>query len=1065
MTTLSENSLINMRRSKRASKDAILLLLVLFGIIQLFTDTKLPQDDSSCSPQQRRPPWLQKFKQADNYNCMPIVKTSPNSQACVINELNQACEEVDAHYNQNSCSSSSSASYKISKAASNEEATTLLTRSARNLARYLSASVEKLGAILNSGPRIVVADALSLYQPSQDKEIIILNSTNFNSELIQYRSPFPHIKLIEYYVSFCGFCTKFKTTYTRLAKEIYPWRNVIRPSAIDLGVSSNSPIAHSWSVEVVPTLKMHPPVNQTLARRLDESNSEWTKSLTPAKLHRRMFDEFEAARPRTKSLESVAEYMDKVSRLKSDILSYIGHYLASEPREFPETWPNLLPVTESTLYDLRQKHPRKELFLIVDASHSQRAASDSDQSSRSTNLGLNTMLELSSSAAWKAIRYVRASDNKALIEDVILQLKKTSDRQSKDQQPNSQSLAQIEALNNALKGEYTDDSILLVHIDDSHAPVKGKDTAPSAIPSMTVVTGSDLVSMDSVSGDYKTQVSGKRVKRSMITSDGTKFDQFSTEQKVDLIATHVKQAYTETTEDRLFLDAMKAFDEDVTIRGEENKLVKKFSVETRKGFLDRGELTIATESLAKLPAVFESLNPQRLLSQCDQDEYEDKLKAIHYILFHEIPRKSTNQRNSSEIQEYLNTVVNLVAVIKTYFPLPDSSSIQFIDGVQSYLIKQQAKLLSAIHSNREGSEATSNSQALFDLRAFKNELKRLESEGKQLPEIKEWKHCKHSGYPCALWRLFHTLTAFEYKKLSQIYQVDNHLTVSQPKSSTSTASQSTSVSSEGISNTSNNNYNHNADHPASPQQGEPIMARLESARSNGSSLTPVERLVSPPSTTTSLSLTIATPTSLEKASNKSTTDIADLPMPVILVMRDYITNFYQCEECVRNFRQETLNLSVERIRQQESAEFSILWLWEVHNSVNKRLSVDIETNPIENPKVWFPTYNQCPECYNKPPSFLNDASVEPAAIFHESIEWNRQAVLCFLLHEFTKQPMDNVSNIFGYQVPYGYVFVTCICCVIFYVLLRCASYYVERQRRHKATLLNGNGAHYTMELQ
>lgn len=178
-----------------------------------------------------------------------------------------------------------------------------------------------------------------------------------------------------------------------------------------------------------------------------------------------------------------------------------------------------------------------------------------------------------------------------------------------------------------------------------------------------------------------------------------------------------------------------------------------------------------------------------------------------------------------------------------------------------------------------------------------------------------------------------------------------------------------------------------------------------------------------------------------------------------------MTNYFSCEDCAKNFRIETANLSLDRITQFEPPEFSVLWLWETHNRISKRLSVDNETNP-QRPNNWFPSHEQCSQCYKRPPSYLNDPTADSTVIFRESVEWNRDEILRFLVAEYTKTPMDNGLDLFGYQVPPDFVWIVFITFVIFVIIIRCAACYIERQRRHKATtILNGNGVSYSTELQ
>uniref|UniRef100_A0A6G1SDW6 Sulfhydryl oxidase n=1 Tax=Aceria tosichella TaxID=561515 RepID=A0A6G1SDW6_9ACAR len=1061
---------------QKTSKSLIIWLLVVYGLIQVTSNlinskhnhhhhistersASFPpcQDPSACPhsvPQDSKANILLSTQSASsNHN---------HHNYAARNSYNDHIEECGTIHELEASSSEDNAKLCSSPASS------LLTETLRaplaslkSLYNSYACHGDSLGSLLSTraifGSGILLADAAqvtanSMYQASHDREIIVLNSTNFNTELIQYDHPFPHIKLIEYYLPYCGICLRFKQTYIQLSKDIYSWRNVIRLSAIDLGVSNNSPIAHSWSIDVVPTLRIHPPPKPELAAKLNEQLSTWSRRMQSSELQKAMYQEYSGANLMISSLgvtnytndpskrDSVA---DKVTLLKQDLIRYIDRYVSDHPDKVPETWPNLRPVTEKTLVDLKRHHPRPQLFLIIELNDNINSADASNTghlSSTRPGIGLEIIMELSSSPAWKAIRYVRAMDNKNLIEDVISKKKKEFNDQTDVQNTDQNSAKTMNLLNDLLTGKSNQDSgFILIHIDESHSPFGYSETSLSTrYPSIQIISSSDLNTTD-----HGVRELDKKAKRSVRerrdSEDGCLND------LVTCASNYIKLVYSETEEDRWILSALNSFDENPTSQSVKKEVVKR---------LRERRPETQPEPSAKEPYII----PKVMLYGADQqDDYEDKLKAIRYIFFQEVPRHSFADKSPAEKVEKLNTLINLASVIKAYFPLPDLASVQFIDAVHNYLSRQQTLLLASL---KDQDPISSN----FDLRSLKQVIKNIEAEGKRLPEIRSWKHCKNSGYPCAIWRLFHTLTAFEYKKLSQIYQL-------------STGSQQPTATSIETHVPPSAQQPHESQPQAQISEASPPMtspALEQQQQQQNSPPSPVERLVSSPSTTTSLSLTIATPISSHGQqyggnhnSKKYAAEIAELPTPVLLVMRDYIVNFFSCSECATNFRQEAEGLSFERIRQQEPAEFSILWLWETHNRVSKRLSINPETNPPEHPKNWYPTYEQCSRCYKKPPSYLKDTSVELVAIFHESIEWNRDEVLSFLLCEFTKQPMDTNANIFGYPLPYGfnYIIIIGLCSLLLIVLLRCASCYIERQRRHKANMLLNGGNAYSVELQ
>lgn len=936
--------------------------------------------------------------------------------------------------------------------------------------KYFQKASNDVGRFFFGRQILLAVEAASTNQQLQqqswrDKEIVGLDITNFNTELIQYKHPFQHINFIQYCVSYSKWCLKFKETYTQLAKEIFPWRNVIRPSSVDLAMSTNTPIAHSWSIKTIPTLRFHPPPSSSLAQKLNRQLSSLSSSLAEAndKIQDAMFMEYNNSQLFIHSLDEVQQYTDNVQLLKTDILAYINRYVQhqkSSSKELPETWPNLSPVTESNLVDLCRHHPRQELFLIIEPNQQQQD-DESETSKRKVSLAFRIMLQLSSSSAWKAVRYVRAANNRALIEDVISQKRKKISVAA-GQQSTSQEMEQVKLLQNFLinpSSSSSSESILLVHIDDSHSPIETESSSP-AFHFMTIVTAEQIVKKvteNHVDFQDNTYLDPLDLLPSSSILDLSKL---SDERKIQLVANYVKQTYTSTSEDRNFVRSLDAYIHNRLLSNSNDDK----SVELVDAIAKRNPIKNTSDQdsdfsssqdqpvtvIDKLYKAITNSEQQSSISKSTRSQhfpgdYDDKIKAIRYILFNEIHRTSLVNATLSEQLDKLNVLINLITVIKTYFPLPDSSSIEFIDGVHNYLLKQQSELISA----SSGGRTTDNSNHVVDhkwMRKLKLEMERLELAGKSLPEIKKWKHC--ASFPCALWRLFHSLSAFEYEKLNQIKQLSQH-------------HQQHSASSTGL---------HQSDNLS------PSMGAITMRGTVVDSSAPVEHLVSSPSTTTSLSLTIATSAQSSdsisgggsnSAGNnhnhnnnimKPLTE-ADLPMPVLLVMRDYITSFFSCQECREHFQLETADLSLEKIRR-EAANFSILWLWETHNRVNKRLSVDLETNPPERPKIWFPSFEQCETCYKKPPSFLKQSTTTDSTIFHESIEWNEKEILAYLLREYTKQPLDNLINLFGYQITIDIIAIIgiiALCLLILSLLLRYGTDEMICKRRQKVTLLNGNG--------
>lgn len=79
---------------------------------------------------------------------------------------------------------------------------------------------------------------------------------------------------------------------------------------------------------------------------------------------------------------------------------------------------------------------------------------------------------------------------------------------------------------------------------------------------------------------------------------------------------------------------------------------------------------------------------------------------------------------------------------------------------------------------------------------------------------------------------------------------------------------------------------------------------------------------------------------------------------VLPVMRRYIMTFFGCTDCAHNFAKESDGLDDSLT----GLTSSVIWLWKIHNSVNKRLAGDDSEDP-EHPKIQFPSVSICPKCY------------------------------------------------------------------------------------------------------
>lgn len=117
----------------------------------------------------------------------------------------------------------------------------------------------------------------------------------------------------------------------------------------------------------------------------------------------------------------------------------------------------------------------------------------------------------------------------------------------------------------------------------------------------------------------------------------------------------------------------------------------------------------------------------------------------------------------------------------------------------------------------------------------------------------------------------------------------------------------------------------------------------------------------------------------------------------------FIANFFSCEHCRAHFAQMAQSLSTHPLQHEGDA---VLWLWEAHNSVNKRLEGGASSDPMF-PKVQFPTKEVCPFCYlSESSSELGVITVPATASSDTHKVWNRTAVLLFLWNFYSLNHSD-----------------------------------------------------------
>lgn len=913
-----------------------------------------------------------------------------------------------------------------------------------------------------TSPFIISADAVTISDSHSHQEagIITLNSENFIDELVQYNQKLPHMKLVEYYLPINRFCYEFGPTYKNLAKEIFTWRNVIRLAALD--VSKEDSIAHAWAIEEVPTLRIHPPSSPQESKILhDAYEAKKTEDKSNNELILYMRNKFSETNITTIPL-SAAKYVDKLNLFKREVLQAIDDYARFNKGHLPSTWPNLHPVKETSLKELLNSHPRQELFLIIDAQSRPNQRNDGGYSSYSVdndieadNIGLNILMELSSSSAWRSVRYVRADENRPLIDDILNQLNKTSKIDAKLDDKSSESSTGETTLNLPV------DDVVLIRVNDAHPSIKTGNSEISSVFSspITKLVAKDLELMQ-IHTNPETDINGSRLVRRARQSNVD----MSIQHKIDLIVRYIKQVYVKTNDDRAFVKSLDIMDRKLSSspdhwEKEDSAIITTstttlpFNITEEKSHENMlGKLKNAIVNGSIQNNIFKTkFNTGSCSYIWEEKDYGDEIKAIQHIFETEIIQFDKFNR-SLGLEEHIRRVdilKNLISVLKAYFPLPDVSSTQYLEGIDNYLTNERDRMLSIVNTT-----STDNVQNGFDVMAFKQEIDFIKME-KRLPEVKSWSVCKDSGYPCALWRLFHTLTVFEYQKRIQI----------RPTNISDNSEPSVTMSSEPLLIEMSNNMKINDNKPS--QAIEMAETKEVSAKIGG-----VEHFYSPPSAKTPLSLVISTNTSNEP-SVKSVSgggnridqiNEVDLPKPVLLVMQSYITVFFNCLKCAKNFDREFGDVTVQTI--QEHPEYSIIKLWQVHNYINRIISVD-DTHSKDKRKVWYPSFEECNQCYLKKPSYLSGGitsdSVDSETMFKEPIEWDEKAVLAFLIKEYTKDLYYSGRRTMFDLYQYKFIMV---CFFVSVMIMVYIFIHNGRSNRHKASIAtNGNSVPYSTVLQ
>ncbi|CAH1787524.1 unnamed protein product, partial [Owenia fusiformis] len=124
---------------------------------------------------------------------------------------------------------------------------------------------------------------------------------------------------------------------------------------------------------------------------------------------------------------------------------------------------------------------------------------------------------------------------------------------------------------------------------------------------------------------------------------------------------------------------------------------------------------------------------------------------------------------------------------------------------------------------------------------------------------------------------------------------------------------------------------------------------------------------------------------------------------VAMAMKGYITNFFGCKECAKNFKYMAVTIEKEI----HSLDDAVLWLWRSHNKANKRLHGDPSEDPVF-PKIQFPSVKDCPHCRK---STIEQSDVP---------KWNDEEEILDFLEDFYS-PEKIIMDVENYQIAKKFI--------------------------------------------
>eukprot|EP00210_Caulerpa_lentillifera_P009046 g8633.t1 len=116
--------------------------------------------------------------------------------------------------------------------------------------------------------------------------------------------------------------------------------------------------------------------------------------------------------------------------------------------------------------------------------------------------------------------------------------------------------------------------------------------------------------------------------------------------------------------------------------------------------------------------------------------------------------------------------------------------------------------------------------------------------------------------------------------------------------------------------------------------------------------------------------------------------------------------FFGCDECAKHFIK---TMESSNVREIQTKNELIMWLWETHNRVNLRLQKEEAVNKIgdpDYPKIDWPSHSMCPQC-------------RVSGTRDDNPEWSRQKVLAFLLEFYGSTSVQEMKTMGRKELPNG----------------------------------------------